>query len=346
MRKTFWILGPIALVATGCFGSSTGGIGGGGANQAATVAGGATAGNTDGAGAVALFNNPVNCAFGPDGNIYVCDFDNGRVRKIDGAGTVSTLVNAPNFDRPFGIAFVGNTLYVQTDANDTGARDATTGTVWSVNTLTGTPTVRIRNIGRPRGMLALPDGRLVLSNLTTHTLQILNTTGAPTLTTLAGTDGVAGYVDGVGTAARFDRPYGMTFAPNGDILVADQNNNRIRRVTLTGVVSTYAGNGTAAYTNGSLLTSSFNHPQDIKADQFGNLFVADNGNRRFRVISGGNVELLAGNGIAGFADGDLSDCEFFGMEGFCVDADGNLIVADGTGGEDLPFNRVRKILIR
>lgn len=330
-----------SLLLVGC----PGGGGVGDPMISTTIAGGATPGNADGPGATATFNNPVNCALGSGGNLYVCDFDNGRVRRVNRSSVVSTVVNQANFSHPFGICFVGDQLYVQTDANDTGGRDGTTGTIWRVDTAAGTATVVARNLGRPRGMVGLPDGRIAMTNLTRHTVQILDpATG--TVTTIAGADGVSGFANGTGTAARFHRPYGLDLY-GGDLLVADQNNHRIRRVTLAGVVTTFAGSGTQGFANGTRSTARFNSPQDVKVDALGNVFVADNGNHRLRGITADTVGVTAGDGTPGFRDGGLLETQFFGMEGFCISSDAKSIyVADGNGGDPGPYHRIRKLTIR
>ena len=88
-------------------------------------------------------------------------------------------------------------------------------------------------------------------------------------------------------------------------------------------------------------------PQDLAIDSQGNVFVSDSGNHRIRRISmNGKVETVAGDGTAGFKDGDGIKSRFFGQEGIDVTADGKtLYVADGTGGEPQPYNRVRKITL-
>lgn len=333
-------VGGLGLALVGCMGNSEVVL----SLQTLLVGGSATAGAVDGPIATATFNNPVNVAVDSDGSVYVCDYDNDRVRKIRN-GQVTTLVSAANFSRPFGITIAPDgTLYVQTDANDAGDRNANTGTIWRVNKATGASTVVVRNIGRPRGITALTDGRLALANLTIQTIALLDpATGV--VTQIAGLPGTSGFSDGNGTGALFNRPYGLTQMSNGDLLVADQGNNRIRRVTLSGVVTTFAGTGAVGSANGNRLSATFNNLQDVKRDPLTDLiYVSDSMNHTIRRITGSTVETIAGDGTAGYAEGIGTAARFFYVEGIAVDsANGFLYIADGNGGEGDPFNRVRRL---
>ncbi len=339
--------GALTLALAGCGGSNVNVPGA--QNPASTLAGGATAGNADGPLASASFNNPVNVATDAAGNIYVCDFDNGRVRRITTAGVVETIVNQANFNTPFGIAFMPDgRLFVQTDANDTGARDGTTGTIWRVDIAARTATVVARNLnGRPRGIVALNNSQLVLCDLTRSDVRLLNVnTGV--VRPLAGSSGTAGFVNGQGIAARFSRPYGPAITPEGNILLADQNNHALRLVTPAGVVTTFAGNGTAGFRDGDRSQALFNAPQDVDIDAAGNIYVSDNSNHRIRRIRPtGQVETIAGDGTAGFRDGTGAQARFQGQEGIALRNNGaTLVIADGGGGVGGPFNRVRLLTLR
>jgi DNA-binding beta-propeller fold protein YncE len=96
------------------------------------------------------------------------------------------------------------------------------------------------------------------------------------------------------------------------------------------------------------MNAQFNTPQDVAISPQGAVIVADNGNHRFRQILNGTVSTVAGNGVAGFAEGSPLMASFFGMEGFSMSPDGfTLYVADGSGGEDDQlFNRVRIVRLR
>ncbi|MBP6629627.1 MAG: SMP-30/gluconolactonase/LRE family protein [Kofleriaceae bacterium] len=313
-----------------------------------TLAGCAEAGNSNGAREVARFTNPVNVAALADGAIVVADFDLDRLRRVLPDGTTSNLTVQAGFIRPFGLAVTATgVLYVQTDANPQGLRNATTGTIWQVDPSSGVATALIQDIGRPRGMVALADGRLVLADYLHHVISVFDP-AAPAgsnLTVVAGAADQAGHVDDTGAAARFNRPYGLAVLPDGAVAVADYENHRIRRLDLgTGAVTTLAGDGMVGADDGDVATASFNHPQDLAVDGTGRLYVADTDNYRVRRISAGQVSAVLGDGTAGYHDDDVhGSAQLFGLEGIDYSAfDGKLYLADGNRGEVTNLhNRIR-----
>ena len=160
---------------------------------------------------------------------------------------------------------------------------------------------------------------------------------AVTVTTLAGSAG-AGFADGNAATAQFTNPVGVEMDAAGNVLVADQNNHRIRKVDMVGNVTTLAGSGFPGFANGTSIGARFQSPTGLAVDAAGNVLVADLNNHRIRKIdSGGNVATLAGSGVAGFADGTSTAAQFNKPAGVAVDAIGNVIVADVSN------HRIRKI---
>jgi sugar lactone lactonase YvrE len=157
-----------------------------------------------------------------------------------------------------------------------------------------------------------------------------------TVSTLAG-NGIAGFKEGEGLVAEFKLPFGIVTDASGNVYVGDGGNNRIRKVTAAGVVSTLAGNGNSGFVDGPADVAQFNNPEGVAVDASGNVFVADFANYRVRKISGGGVTTVAGNGIAGFKDGDALTAQFFDPEGIAVDESENLFVAEYGN------SRIRKI---
>jgi sugar lactone lactonase YvrE len=307
-----------------------------------TLTGHAEASWVDGARGRARFNNPVNVVYGPDGKLYVADFDNSKVRVVDpDTGETSTLITQPNFKRPFAMAFgTDGTLYVTTDCNSTsGTQGPMTGTIWRVDN--GVATVLAENMGRPRGMTVLPDGRLAISDYQHHVVQLVDPNSG-VASVLAGTWDSAGMVDGA--ASKFSAPYGMAVL-DGKLVVADFDNHRIRTIGLDGTVTTIAGDGTAGFADGA--TSKLNKPQGVVVAG-GSIYFTDLGNFRVRRVVGTTVETVAGTGEGGFLDhDDPLQAQLFGLEGLTARPDGSFVyVADGSRGDAVPYNRVRMIEIQ
>ncbi len=359
MLRTNLVLSLALVVFAGCtetgmMGDDEGGGGGGSGSRppmtegVSTLAGFSNPGYQDGNRQVNLFNNPVNVIYGPDGKLYVADFDNSKLRVIDMEGNATTVIAKDTFSRPFGMVFVGTTLYVSTDRDGQGQGDPVgstaqmNGSVWRIDTGARTAAVVVEKIGRPRGLAALSDGRLAIADYAHHVIQILDpATGA--LSPLAGTWNAKGAADGVGGAASFNVPYGIVQRDDGKLVVADYDNHKLRLVGLDGTVSTLAGS-TAGFADGAGGAAKFSHPQGL-AKAGADLYVTDIDNYRVRKISGDSVSTVAGDGTPGYKDDDNKGAsQFYGLEGISVKSDGSRIfVADGTRGEDVPYNRIRVI---
>jgi DNA-binding beta-propeller fold protein YncE len=312
---------------------------------ASTIAGVGEAGFVDGDRCTARFHNPVNVAYGADGKLYVADFDNGKIRSVDSSGKTDTIVAKQGFARPFAVVFgPDGALYAATDNDPNNQHGVMSGTIWKIDIHAKSATPLAVDIGRPRGLFFLKDGRLVATDYENHVVEAIDTATGH-VTNLAGTFGQAGFADGAGATARFSAPYGIVQLSDGRLVVADWGNQRIRIVTLDGTVSTMGGGG-AGFADGAMADAKFNHPQGLAIDKSDNIYITDIDNFRIRKISGSTVSTVAGDGMDGYADDmDPQGAEFHGLEGLAVKPDGSAIyVADGTRGEDVPFNRIRIVV--
>ena len=155
----------------------------------------------------------------------------------------------------------------------------------------------------------------------------------PVMATLAGTG--SGWFSGDGgmaTAAQLNNPQGIAVNNSGDVYIADELNNRIRRVH-SGIISTIAGTGVAGYTgDGFAATAAYlNAPFGIAVDATGNLYIADNQNFRVRMVNtSGIISTIAGTGVAGYTgDGFAATAAKIGyVQGMGIDLSGNLYISD------------------
>lgn len=168
-------------------------------------------------------------------------------------------------------------------------------------------------------------------NITTDTLSCAAASGE--VSSFAGST-TSGNVNGTGTAASFFNPSGVAVDSSGNIYVADTNNNEIRKITPTGVVTTLAGTGAAGSADGPASSATFTSPTGIAVDSAGDVYVADSGNNEIRVISAaGVVSTLAGSTTPGSSDGTGSGASFHSPFSLALDSLGNIYVADAGNNE-------------
>lgn len=321
------------------------------AGTVTTVAGSAgTAGSADGIGSAARFNYPNSVCVDSAGNVYVTDFRNFTIRKIDASGTVTTVAGsagvdghadgtggAASFYFPSGISVdSAGTLYVA-DAGNVTIRRITAGGV--VTTLAGTAGVTgsadglgsAAQFGSLNGLAADSAGNVFVADQINNTIRKITLAGA--VSTLAGSVGVHGSPDGTGSAARFYNPADVAADAAGNLYVADASNNTVRKITSAGQVSTQAGMaGDQGTTDGAGTAALFYYPSAVAVDGTGTIYVADEYNQTIRKItSGGTVSTFAGTaGVSGAADGVGSSAQFNYPSGVATDSTGNVYVADAT----------------
>jgi streptogramin lyase len=190
----------------------------------------------------------------------------------------------------------------------------------------------------PTGVAVDGSGNLYVANFGSNTIRKITPSGM--VSTLAGWAGTtSGYVDDLGSAARFDQPYGVAVDAAGNVYVAELSGT-IRKITPSGMVSTLAGSyGRSGSADGIGAAARFNEPHDVAVDGAGNLYVTDTFNHTIRKITpSAAVSTLAGSpGQGGSADGTGAVVRFDFPLGVAVDGSGNLYVTDNGN------NTIRKI---
>lgn len=191
--------------------------------------------------------------------------------------------------------------------------------------------------GYPNGIGAGIAGRVFVADGSNNVIRFITPEGW--VTTYAG-DGVKGYANGSAVSARFNMPLGLYVGPSQDLIIADTENNRIRKISPTYLrsVSTMAGNGEPGYVNGAASVAQFNFPNDLVLDSKGNAYVSEFNNHTIRKITtDGLVTTFAGNGVAGYNDGIGTSAQLYRPAGLAIDHNGVIYVSEWES------QRIRKI---
>ena len=247
---------------------------------------------------------PAGVALDPAGNLYIADTADHRIRKVTPGGTISTYAGSGNF------GFSG----------DGGPATAA-------------------ELNFPRDVALDPAGNLYIADSGNSRIRKVSPGG--TISTYAGS-GSRGFSGdgGPAAAAQLNNPVGMALDPAGNLYIADITNNRIRKVTSGGTISTYAGSGSFGFSGdgGPATDAQLSVPVGVALDPAGNLYIADHDNGRIRkVTSGGTISTYAGSGSRGLSGdgGPATAAQLYSPHGVALDTAGNLYIADS--------NRIRKV---
>ncbi len=273
-----------------------------------TIAGGTSIGfGGDGGPATAarLFE-PWSLASDSIGNIYIADYGNSRIRKVNTAGIINTIAGVGGVSGFYG---------------DNGPATAST-------------------VIDPEGVAVDGIGNVYITEAGNHRIRKVNSAGI--ITTIAG-NGTLGYTGdgGPATAAQISLPLGICLDGPGNVYFTDGNNNCVRKISTSGIITTIAGTGTAGYSGdgGPAILAKLNAPWGVFADASeGNVYINDN-NRLRKIDGAGIITTIAGTGTAGFSGdgGPAIAAQFSGNSGLARDCGGNFYIGDWAN------NRTRKI---
>jgi len=313
-----------------------------------TLAGTGVAGQNNGPKASATFDKPMGLVLNATGDIYVANYNQNVIRKITAAGMVSNYIgnssgfnDSPldvDFNGPYGVAIdaAGN-IYVA-DYNNHAVRKINLSKETITIAGSGSPgdndlLIPSASFNMPYGLAVDDSTNIFVADAGNNKIRKITPSGI--VSTFAGS-GDGGYTDGIGAFASFSAPKGVAFDKSHNLFVVDADNNLIRKITPAGEVSTFAGSGNSGSANGTGTAASFNSPFGIAIDTSNNLYITDQANNMVRKITPtGEVSTLAGSTTAGSTNGIGSAASFDSPYGVAVDAQGNIYVSDA--------NNLRKI---
>ncbi len=314
----------------------------------------------------ALMNSPYGVAVDFAGNVFIADTGNNRIRKVSAIGIMTTVAGTgkPGFSgdggpatsaslaAPIAVAVdsFGN-LFIADASNNRIRKVSASGIITTVvgdgfSGFSGDGGAATSASLDPYGIAVDFSGNLYIADTVNNRIMKVSTSGI--ITTVAGNGSLGFSGDGgPATSATMNIPSGIAVDSSGNLFIVDSNNNRIRKVSTSGTITTVAGNGSLGFSGdgGTATLASFYYPSSIAVDSSGNLYIADGWNNRIRKVStNGLIATVAGSGYAGpggagFSgdDGPPTSATLSQPFGVAMDASGNLFIADTTN------NRIREV---
>jgi uncharacterized protein (TIGR03437 family) len=310
-------------------------------------------GGDNGPATSARFSTPNGVAVDANGNLYIADLYNDRIRKVDTNGMITTFAGrfggvfsgdggpateAGLFDVAGVAVDAAGAVYIADMDNFRVRKVDTTG---KISTVAGNGSFGFTGDNVPATQTALSSptavavdgaGNLYIADLFNYRVRKVNPQGI--ITTVAGT-GVAGNSGdgGLATQARFETPESVAVDRAGNLYIADSANHVVRKVDTAGIISAFAGNGQGGFSgdNGQARQARLSAPRGVAVDAAGNVYISDAGNDRIRrVDKNGVITTIAGNGQTGYnGDGTLAtQASFFEPVGLAVDPYGVIYIAD------------------
>lgn len=316
-----------------------------------SVVAGTGANDSNGDGGLATnasLRNPSGVALDAAGNVYISDSQTHVIRKVTaGTGIISTYAGngfpgyfgdpgpatSAQLNSPNHLAWVGGFLYIADSGNHRIRRiDTSTGAI-SLVAGNGTPAfadgpVLSASFNSPNGVAVNSSGNVYVADTSNNRVRFI--TGG-TVATVAGT-GAAGF-NGDGSPAtnmQLNRPEGVFVTTLGEVYIADEQNYRIRRLMGTTISTVIGGTSGFGGDGGPPLSAAINRPYSIAVDSSANIHLADTFNSRLRVVAGGIINTVGGNGTLRYSGdgGQALNAVFSGQRQLALDTSGNLIVAD------------------
>jgi sugar lactone lactonase YvrE len=271
---------------------------------------------------------PSGVAVTSDGGYLIADRANNRIRKVAATGIVTTVAGtgapgivgdngsalAAQLTSPSAVAVrADGSILIADEGNNTIRQVTTTGIILTVagggfpatGNGDGGPATAAK-LNSPGDVAVTPDGGFLIADTASWRIRKVSASGV--ITTVAG-NGVQGFAgDGApASAAQLSSPKGVAVTPDGGFLIADSDNNRIRKVDSNGIIITVAGNGTAGFSgdDGPATAAQLNHPTAITVAPTGGFYIADSFNGRVRFVSdAGKISTVAGGRTSGgFGEG-------------------------------------------
>lgn len=313
-------------------------------------------------------NRPQGITSDTSGNIYIADRDNHRIRKISTSGIITTIAGSgatglglgsfsgdsgqatvAKLNSPTGVSLdTSGNIYIADKSNNRIRKISTSGVI---TTIAGTGTASFSGddgqatsatLNLPSGVENDIYGNLYIVDSGNHRIRKVDSSGV--ITTIAGT-GTSGFSGdgGQATAAKLNAPLNIYASRDGFLFISDTNNQRIRKIDLSGVITTIAGSSSVASfsgDNGQATAAKLNFPNSIDFDGMGNMYIVDSGNHRVRKVdSSGIITTIAGSATSGSSGdgGQATLATLNSPSSLTFDLLGNFYISDFAN------DRVRKI---
>jgi sugar lactone lactonase YvrE len=309
----------------------------------------------------AMLSGPNGVALDSSGNIYIADTSNHAIRFVNvSTGLITTVAGtgisggagfsgdggqatSANLDTPYGIALdTSGNIYIADSGNNRIRKVTVSSSLFSTVAGTGSSGYSGDGAQATSALINYPvwscldtTGNVIFADLNNYVIRKV-TVGTGIITTVAG-NGTYGYSGdgGQATSAMLSYPYGVAMDSLGNIYIADTDNGRIRKVTIsTGIITTVVGTGTNGYSGdgGKATLATMNYPSGIALDSSENFYISDTYNSRIRKVtySTGNISTVAGTGVSGYSgdSGQATSAALNRPSSAALDSSGKIYFSD------------------